>query len=103
MKLKVFAFCLFTSLSTSVLAYWFAARVDVFVSPVQVVAQVVNPFPHPLVCQGQVYGQALSGQIFTTYFTEQFLPAGGYRYAYVQTNPFLPFVGGHANIHCRYW
>ncbi len=103
MKLKALVLGLFLTLSTTSFAYWFPARVDVVVLPGQVAAQVINPYLQPVICNGQVFGQTVGGQVFTTYFVEQFLPAGGFRYAYVQTTPFLPFLTGWANIHCRYW
>lgn len=102
MKLKALLVTLFLTLTTSAFAQWFPARVVVVVLPGQVAAQVVNPYYEPIICNGQVFGQTFSGPVFTTYFTEQFLPAGGFRYAYVQTTPLLPFATGWANIHCRF-
>ncbi len=106
MKLKALLVALFLTLTTSAFAQFFPARVDVVVLPQQVAAQVVNPYLQPVICNGQVFGQTFGGQIFTTYFTEQYIPAGGFRYAYVQTTALLPFATGWANIHCRfahYW
>lgn len=102
MKLKALLIGLFLTVTTSAFAQFFPARVDVVVLPGQVAAQVVNPYYEPIICNGQVFGQTFGGQIFTTYFAEQFLPAGGFRYAYVQTTPLLPFATGWANIHCRF-
>lgn len=82
---------------------WFPARYQVTVLPGQVSAQIVNPYIQPIICSGQVFGQVTTGQVFTTYFVEQFLPAGGYRYAFVQTTPYLPFVTGWANLNCRFY
>lgn len=102
MKLKLFLVASFLILTTPAFAQWFPARVNVVVLPGQVAAEVSNPYYEPIICSGQVFGQTVQGQIFTTYFTEQFLPAAGYRYAYVQTTPIAPFVRGWANMHCRF-
>lgn len=103
MKLKTLIVAALMVFAGSAFAQWFPARVQVTVLPGQVAAQVFNPFVQPLICSGQVFGQVTNGQVFTTFFAEQFMPAGGYRFAYVQTTPYLPFVNGWANIHCRYW
>ena len=101
MKLKAFIVLSLLTASTA-FAQFFPGRVDVVVLPGRIAAQVVNPFFQPIVCSGQVFGQIASGQVFNTFFYEQVLPIGAYRYAYVTTTPFLPFVGGWANINCRY-
>lgn len=103
MKLKTLIIAALMVFAGSAFAQWFPARYQVTVLPGQVAAQVVNPYLQPLICSGQVFGQVVNGQVFTTYFVEQFLPAGGHRYAYVQTTPFLPFVSGWANLHCRFY
>ena len=102
MKLKSLIVLGLLVLSTSALAQWFPARVEVVVLPGQVAAKVFNPYYEPLICNGQVFGQTAHGPVFNTYFAEQFLPAGGFRYAYVQTTPLSPFLTGWANIHCRF-
>lgn len=107
MKLKaLFVACLFVVLSSQAFAHWFPGQAFVSVNPGQVTAQVYNPHYEPIICTGQVFGQTYSGAVFTTYFAEQFMPAGHYRYAFVYTNPYNPFVRGWANINCRfarYW
>ena len=102
MKLKSLLVAFFLISTTSAFAQWFPARVNVVVLPGQVAAQVTNPYYEPIICSGQVFGKTAYGPVFTTYFTEQFLPAGGFRYAYVQTTPLAPFLTGWANIHCRF-
>jgi hypothetical protein len=101
MKLKAFI-VLSLLTATTAFAQFFPARVEVVVLPGQIAAQVTNPFFQPIICNGQVFGQVTSGAVFTTYFAEQFMPVGSYRFAYVTTTPFLPFVNGWANIHCRH-
>lgn len=103
MKLKTLIVAALMAFAGSAFAQWFPARVQVTVLPGQVAAQVFNPFPQPLICSGQVFGQTVQGQVFTTFFAEQLMPAGGYRFAFVQTTPYLPFVNGWTNIACRYW
>lgn len=102
MKFKSLILAALITVSTSANAQWFSARVNVVVLPGQVAAEVINPFYQPLICQGQVFGQTSQGPVYTTYFVEQFLPFGSNRYAYVQTTPIAPFVGGWANILCRF-
>lgn len=103
MKLKTLVLTLTVALfSASSFAQWFPATVQVTVLPGVVTAQVTNPYLQPVVCSGQVFGQTFQGPVFTTYFLEQIMPIGSFRYAYVQTNPYAPFVNGWANIVCRY-
>lgn len=101
MKLRFFLVAFFLMSATSVFAQWFPARVNVVVLQGRVSAEVYNPFYEPIICNGQVFGQTAQGPVYNSFFTEQFLPVGGYRYAIVQTTPFAPFIGGWANIHCR--
>ena len=102
MKLKSLIVLALLMTGTSAFAQWFPARVDVVVLPGQVAAQVINPYYEPIICNGQVFGQTAQGPVFTTYFSEQFMPAGGFRFAHVHTTPVAPFVRGWANIHCRF-
>jgi hypothetical protein len=102
MKLKSFIVAVFIIFSVSAFAQWFPARVHVTVLPGQVAAQVFNPFYEPIICGGQVFGQTALGPVYNTFFIEQFLVTGEFRFAYVQTTPFAPFVNGWANINCRF-
>lgn len=102
MKMKALVLSLMLAFSTGALAQWFPATVYVTVLPGQVTAQVQNPFPQPIICNGQVFGQTVHGPVFNAFFAEQIMPAGSFRYAFVHTNGFAPFVRGWANIHCRY-
>jgi hypothetical protein len=101
-KLKSLIVTCVLVLSTSAFAQWYPARVQMTVLPGQVAAQVFNPTYYPLICGGQVFGQTYVGSVFTTYFVEQYIVPGDFRYALVQTSPYLPFVTGWANINCRY-
>lgn len=101
MKLKALFLASFL-LSSTAFAQFFPARVAVNVLPGVVTAEVMNPFFQPIICSGQVFGVLATGQLQTTYFLEQILPVGGYRYAYVNS-AYIPFVRGWANINCRYW
>lgn len=103
MKLKSLIVALFVSLlATPAFAQWFPAQVQASVLPGQVAFVVANPSFQPVICNGQVFGQTTYGQIFTTYFVEQYMPAGAFRYAYVVASPYAPFLSGWANINCRY-
>lgn len=108
MKLKSLILTAFILASTSAIAQWypggwFPAQARVTVLQGQVAAEVFNPHFAPIICDGQVFGQTFQGQIFTAYFGQQFLPAGGFRYAFVNTTPWAPFVHGWTNVHCRYF
>ena len=103
MKLKsLLVASLMVLFTSSAFAQWFPGIVQVSVLPGQVAFAVTNPHPQPIICSGQVYGQTVYGQVFTTFFIEQVLPIGGYRYAYVNAIPYAPFARGWANINCRF-
>ncbi len=102
MKLKFLLVVAFLSLTATAFAQWFPGRAEVSVLPAQVAFRVFNPYAQPIVCNGQVFGQAVNGQIFTAGFLEQLLPVGDFRLAYVNALPFLPFARGWANINCRF-
>jgi hypothetical protein len=102
MKLKALFVAFTIVLSTSAFAQWFQPRVNIVVLPLQVTAEVINPFLQPIVCQGQVFGQTAHGPVFNAFFIEQLLPVGTNRIAYVNTTFASPFVGGWANINCRF-
>lgn len=102
MKLKLAMVALMITISTSSFAQFFAANPSVTILPGVVTAQVFNPYYEPIICNGQVFGQTFRGPVFNAFFVEQILPAGAYRHATVVTNGFNPFVGGWANIHCRF-
>lgn len=102
MKLKAFIFALVLSMTPTAFAQFFPAKAYVTVLPGQVSAEVYNPYYEPIICSGQVFGQTAAGPVFSTFFAQQFMPAGSYRYAVVVSNGFNPFVGGWANINCRF-
>ncbi len=103
MKLKALLLCGLMSLMTApAFAQFFPGRAFVTVLPGQVAVEVVNPFYQPIICSGQVFGQTINGALLNAFFIEQVLTVGSSKYAVVQTTPFLPFVGGWANINCRY-
>lgn len=102
MKLKLTILALMLTLASSAFAQFFPSNPRVTILPGQVTAQVFNPYYEPIICNGQVFGQTVRGPVFNAFFAEQFLPAGASRFAYVVTNGFNPFVGGWANIHCRF-
>ena len=102
MKLKSLIIALFLTLTTSAFAQLFPANPVVTVLPGQVAAQVYNPYYEPIICNGQVFGQTARGAVFNAFFVEQLMPAGSYRFATVVTNAYNPFVGGWANINCRF-
>ena len=102
MKLKVLFVTLIMTLMASAFAQFFSANPSVTVLPYQVTAEVYNPYYEPIVCNGQVFGQTAYGPVFNAFFSEQFMVAGSSRMAVVVTNVLNPFVGGWANIHCRF-
>lgn len=102
MKLKALLFALVLTMTSTAFAQFFPARAYITVLPGQVRAQVYNPYYEPIICNGQVFGQTARGPIFNAFFAEQFMPAGSYRFAVVNAHPYNPFVGGWANIHCRF-
>ena len=102
MKLKLFFVTMLITLATSAFAQFFPSNASVTVLPYQVTAQVYNPYYEPIICTGQVFGQTAAGPVFNAFFAEQFMPAGTSRVAFVVTNGFNPFVGGWANINCRF-
>lgn len=103
MKLKALFVAALIVFATSAFAQWFPSNPRVSVLPGQVSAEVFNPYAAPIICNGQVFGRTIQGQVFTSYFIEQLLLVGGYRYALVQTTPYAPFVAGWANINCRFF
>ena len=102
MKLKLSIIALIITLTSSAFAQFFMANAAVTVLPGRVSVEVFNPYYEPIICRGEVYGQTIQGPVFNAFFIEQFLPAGGFRFAFVQTTPFAPFIGGWANIYCRF-
>jgi hypothetical protein len=102
MKFKALILTSLLSFSISALAQFFPAQAYVNVLPGRVSAQVYNPYFQPIVCNGQVFGQTSYGLILNSFFYEQLLPPGSSRWAFVQTNPWQPFIHGWSNIHCRY-
>jgi len=102
MKLKLTIIALLITFSSTVFAQFFSANPSVTILPGQVSTQVYNPYYEPIICNGQVFGQTVRGQVLSAFFTEQFMPAGSSRFAVVVTNYFNPFVGGWANIRCRF-
>lgn len=102
MKRNFLLFVTVFILTSPAFAQWFPAPTNVFVLPGQVRAEVFNPYFSPIICNGQAFGQTNFGQIFNSYFFEQFLFPGDFRFVFVQTTPFAPFVRGWANINCRF-
>ena len=102
MKLKSLIVVTLLCLTSSAFAQWFPARTQVTVLPQLISVQVFNPYLSPVICNGQVFGQTLSGSIYSAHFVEQYINVGGFRFAYVQTTAYSPFVNGWTNIHCRY-
>lgn len=101
--MKLIALIVLTlTLSTSAFAQFFPASAQVAVLPGQVSAQVANPYYEPIICSGFVFGQTAQGAVYNTFFAQQLMVAGTFRYAYVVTHPYNPFVGGWTNIQCRF-
>jgi hypothetical protein len=71
--------------------------------PTQITAEVMNPHHTPIICNGNVWGRNLRGELLTALFLEQVLFPGQSRYAFVSTFTWAPFIDGQANIHCRFF
>lgn len=103
MKVKALFLVLVLGFSSTAFAQYFLANPQVSVFPAQVTAQVINTYGRPIVCNGQVFGQYATGQVATTYFAQQYILPGQFRYATVYTNAYVnPFVRGWANINCYF-
>ncbi len=102
MKLKSIIVATFICVSASAFAQWFPARVQILSLPGQISAEVYNPYYQPIICNGQVFGQTFHGPVYSSFFAQQILPAGGFRYAFVQTNAYSHFVSGWAEIYCQF-
>ena len=102
MKLKLSIIALLITFASSAFAQYFVANPAVTVLPGRVSVEVYNPYYEPIICNGQVFGQTFAGPIYNAFFAEQFMPAGTSRFAFVQTTPYNRFVGGWANISCRF-
>ncbi len=65
-------------------------------------AQIYNPFYEAIICEGLAFGRTYSGAVIQARVAD-IIPAGGQRFAYVHTNPYLnPFVQGWAQVQCRF-
>lgn len=102
MKIKLYVVALLISLTSTAFAQLFPINPIVTVLPGLVTAQIYNPYYEPIICNGQVFGQTVRGPIYNAFFVEQFMVGGSYRYAEVVTNGFNPFIGGNANVTCRF-
>ena len=102
MKLKLAIVALLITLTSSAFAQYFMANPAITILPGRVSVEVFNPYYEPIICNGQVFGQTVAGPVYNAFFAEQFMPAGSYRYAFVSTNPYNRFIGGWANIRCRF-
>jgi hypothetical protein len=100
-KSRVFSVIFLTLTSFSVWAY-LPVNPLITVFPLQVSAQVYNPYYEPIACSGQVFGRTAYGQQLTSFFPHQIIPAGQVRYAYVYTNAMNPFVTGFGNVFCNF-
>ena len=89
---------------TATLNAWafFPVNPMVQVTPLQVSAQVYNPYYEPIACSGQVFGRTSFGQVATAFFPQQVIPAGQFRFAYVYTNIANPFINGWGTIWCNF-
>jgi hypothetical protein len=64
--------------------------------------QIYNPHYEAILCEGFAFGRTASGALIQSRVAD-IIPAGGFRYAYVHTNPYVnPFVQGWAQILCRF-
>ena len=103
MKFKAVIFAgLFALMTTAAFAQIIPARVNVTVLSGQITAHVINPFPQPIICNGQVFGQTIAGPVLTTFFHEQVILPGSDRIAFVVAHPVNPFISGRADVHCRF-
>jgi hypothetical protein len=102
MKIKTFVLvCSLLAMTTSAFAQFFPANANISIQPGQVNAQVYNPNYEPIVCQGHTFGRTSRGLVLNAFFSD-IIPPGQYRYAYVHTNPYDPFINGWSNINCQF-
>jgi hypothetical protein len=87
--------------SLSALAF-FNANPSVTVLPLQITAQVYNPYYEPIACRGQVFGRTAYGQVLTSFFPQQIIPPGQVRFAYIYSNVMNPFTNGYGNVVCNF-
>lgn len=65
-------------------------------------AQIYNPYYEAILCEGFAFGRTYSGAVIQSRVAD-IIPAGGFRYAYVNTNPYAnPFIQGWAQVFCRF-
>lgn len=103
MKVKaIIAAVLMTVFSTAAFSQIIPARVNVVVLSGQVTLQVFNPFPRPIVCNGQVFGLTFMGAVYTAYFNQQFIYPGTDRITFVSAFLGNPFVHGYGNAYCEF-
>ncbi len=88
-------------LSFSALAPLSEARAQAFVEvyPTFVRARVVNNSPFRVLCEGHTYGMFPNGYEAAAWFRDVILP-GDWRFAFVHTNVYAPFVRGRSDIRC---
>jgi hypothetical protein len=102
MKFKAIALVsLLLMLTSSAFAQFFPANANVSIQPGRVNAQVYNPNYEPIFCQGYTFGRTSRGVVLNAFFND-IIPPGQYRFAYVHTNPYDPFINGWSNINCQF-
>lgn len=99
LKMKLLVSLLFALLVPAMSYAWWTPQVQHSVTPYYVQAQVNNPSPYPVFCQGYVYGNTQMGQSVYAWFTST-VPGYGYAYAYVYANPPYIFVSAWSEIYC---
>lgn len=82
-------------------AHAFAIYAQAIVNPHQVVGQVMNSFPQPVVCAIRVQGLRNDGMALWANANVAIYP-GNYGYAYVYTSYPFAFVNGQAWADCRF-
>lgn len=80
---------------------WFPYQAQVFVTPNQIQATVINFYARPMVCQGFTYGQTRFGYQLNSYLNNVYIAPGMNAYSYVYSYQFNdPFIRGWANLNC---
>ena len=73
-------------------------------TPQRAQVQVVNNYGRTIVCNGNLVGQFANGMTANAWMSNQYIPAGQFRYLFVNAqNAYMnPVVYAQANINCEF-
>lgn len=82
---------------------WWPTQAYVSYNRTLVSASVYNHYGRPIICNANVYGRTMYGNVFNGAMWNQVIWPGQYAYAYVYSGYADPFIGGWANAHCTWY